>query len=254
MRGPPDRRLSSRWWQGPTVTVAKGRGRGRAGSRGELSQIAWGGHNIMKSTSVWVRAVFSLAIFMLLPHVFPTYVRAQTTNGAILGAVHDASGAGIPGVKVVVKNTETGVTRSAITDGDGAYEVLSLPAGAYQVEASLQGFTTELRQGIALTVGASISVNFSLSVGDVVEKVVVNEDTPQVETTSSAVSGVVGEAAIRELPLNGRDWLQLATLQAGVIGGIAQQQPSQSTNSRAAFGNGVSLAIGGGRPTNNVYQ
>ncbi len=208
----------------------------------------------MKSTSVWVRAVFSLAIFMLLPHVFPTYVRAQTTNGAILGAVHDASGAGIPGVKVVVKNTETGVTRSAITDGDGAYEVLSLPAGAYQVEASLQGFKTELRQGIALTVGASISVNFSLSVGDVVEKVVVNEDTPQVETTSSAVSGVVGEAAIRELPLNGRDWLQLATLQAGVIGGLEQQSSANSTNSRAARGNGENLYISGNRPTENLYQ
>src|SRR5258708_12529247 len=175
MRGPPDRRLSSRWWLGPRVTLAKGRGRG--GSRGELSQIAWGGHNIMKSTSVWVRAVFSLAIFMLLPHVFPTYVRAQTTNGAILGAVHDASGAGIPGVKVVVKNTETGVTRSVTTDGDGAYEVLSWPAGAYQVEATLPGFKTKFRQGIALPVGSSILVNFSLSVVAVSLKKVVNADT-----------------------------------------------------------------------------
>ena len=208
----------------------------------------------MKSTSVWVRAVISLAMFMLLPHVFPTYVRAQTTNGAILGAVHDASGAGIPGVNVVVKNTETGLTRSATTDGDGAYEVLSLPAGLYQVQASLQGFKTELRQGIALTVGASISVNFSLSVGDVVEKIVVNEDTPQVETTTSTISGVVGEAAIRELPLNGRDWLQLATLQAGVVGGLEQQSSAVSTNSRAARGNGENLYISGNRPTENLYQ
>src|SRR5258708_11852223 len=175
MRGTTDRRLSSRWWLGTRVTLA--RGRGRAGSRGELSQIAWGGNNIMKSTSVWVRAVFSLAIFILLPHVFPTYVRAQTTNGAILGAVHDASGAGMPGGKELVKNTETGATRSVTTDGDAAYEVLSLPAGAYQVEASLQGFKTELRQGIALTVGASISVNFSLSVVAVSLKKVVNADT-----------------------------------------------------------------------------
>ena len=208
----------------------------------------------MKSISVWVRVVFSLAMFMFLPQIFPAYAGAQTTNGAILGAVHDASGAGIPGVNVVVKNTETGVTRSVTTDGDGAYEVLSLPAGAYQVEASLQGFKTELRQGIALTVGASISVNFSLAVGDVVEKVVVNEDTPQVETTSSAVSGVVGEAAIRELPLNGRDWLQLATLQAGVVGGLEQQSSAVSTNSRAARGNGENLYISGNRPTENLYQ
>ena len=208
----------------------------------------------MKSISVWVRVAFSLAMFMLFAQAFPAYVGAQTTNGTILGAVHDSSGAGIPGVKVVVKNTETGVARSATTDGDGAYEVLSLPAGAYQVEASLQGFKTELRQGIALTVGASISVNFSLAVGDVVEKVVVNEDTPQVETTSSAVSGVVGEAAIRELPLNGRDWLQLATLQAGVVGGLEQQSSAVSTNSRAARGNGENLYISGNRPTENLYQ
>jgi len=105
-----------------------------------------------------------------------------------------------------------------------------------------------------LTVGGSISVNFSLSVGDVVEKVVVNEDTPQVETTSSAVSGVVGEAAIRELPLNGRDWLQLATLQAGVVGGLEQQSSAVSTNSRAARGNGENLYISGNRPTENLYQ
>jgi len=208
----------------------------------------------MKSISVWVRFAFSLAMFMLLFQAFPAYVGAQTTNGTILGAVHDASGAGIPGVNVVVKNTETGIARTATTDGDGAYEVLSLPPGAYQVEASLQGFKTELRQGIALTVGASISVNFSLAVGDVVEKVVVNEDTPQVETTSSAVSGVVGEAAIRELPLNGRDWLQLATLQAGVVGGLEQQSSAVSTNSRAARGNGENLYISGNRPTENLYQ
>jgi Carboxypeptidase regulatory-like domain/TonB dependent receptor-like, beta-barrel len=208
----------------------------------------------MKSTSVWVRSVFSLAMFMLLVYGLPTYVRAQTTNGTILGAVRDASGAGIPGVSVVVKNTETGVARSATTDSEGAYEVLSLPAGSYQVQASLQGFKTELRQGIALTVGASISVNFALSVGDVVEKIVVNEETPQVETTTSTISGVVGEAAIRELPLNGRDWLQLATLQAGVVGGLEQQSSAVSTNSRAARGNGENLYISGNRPTENLYQ
>src|SRR5260370_5859040 len=125
----------------------------------------------MKSISVWVRVVFSLAMFMLF-QIFPAYAGAQTTNGAILGAVHDASGAGIPGVNVVVKNTETGVTRSVTTDGDGAYEVLSLPAGAYQVEASLQGIKTQLRQGSALTVGASSTANFPLPVGAVVQKLV----------------------------------------------------------------------------------
>jgi len=208
----------------------------------------------MKLTGVCSRIVLSLTVFMFLLEVIPTHVCAQTTNGMILGTAQDASGAGIAGVKVVLKSTETGVERSVTTDGDGAYEFLSVPAGAYQLEASLQGFKTQLRQGIVLTVGASSTVNFSLTVGEVQEKIVVVDDTPQVDTASSTLSGVVGEAAIRELPLNGRDWLQLATLQAGVIGGLEQQSSATSTNSRAARGNGENLYISGNRPTENLYQ
>jgi hypothetical protein len=205
-----------------------------------------------KGIRVWI--LRSIAVLVFLLNVIPAHVRAQTTNGAILGTVHDASGAGIPGVSVLVKSVETGATRTAETNADGSYEVLSLPAGAYQVEASLKGFKTQVRQGITLTVGASITVDISLAVGDVVEKVVVTDDTPQVDTTSSTISGVVGETAIRELPLNGRDWLQLATLQAGVIGGLEQQSNANSTNSRAARGNGENLYISGNRPTENLYQ
>jgi len=208
----------------------------------------------MKPTGVRVRIFRSIAVFVFLLQVIPAHVRAQTTNGAILGTVHDASGAGIPGVSVLVKSIETGATRTVETNSDGSYEVLSLPAGAYQVEASLKGFKTQVRQGITLTVGASITVDLSLVVGEVVEKVVVTDDTPQVDTTSSTISGVVGETAIRELPLNGRDWLQLATLQVGVIGGLEQQSSAVSTNSRAARGNGENLYISGNRPTENLYQ
>jgi hypothetical protein len=208
----------------------------------------------MKPWSVGVRIVLSLSVFLFLLQVIPPYVCAQTTNGAILGTVQDASGAGVPGVNISVRSVETGATRSVVTDSNGNYEVLSLPAGGYEIAASLKGFKTQLRQGINLTVGASISVNFSLVVGDVVERVVVSDDTPQVDTTSSTISGVVGETAIRELPLNGRDWLQLATLQVGVIGGLEQQSSAVSTNSRAARGNGENLYISGNRPTENLYQ
>jgi Carboxypeptidase regulatory-like domain/TonB dependent receptor len=208
----------------------------------------------MKPWSVGVRIVLSLSLFLFLLQVIPPYVCAQTTNGAILGTVQDASGAGVPGVNVSVKSVETGATRSVVTDSNGNYEVLSLPAGGYEIAASLKGFKTQFRQGINLTVGGSISVNFSLVVGDVVERVVVSDDTPQVDTTSATIGGVVGETAIRELPLNGRDWLQLATLQAGVIGGLEQQSSAVSTNSRAARGNGENLYISGNRPTENLYQ
>ncbi len=207
----------------------------------------------MKRTGVYLRIILSLTAFTFFLHVVPGNVSAQTTNGMIQGTVHDESGAPIAGVSVSLKSIETGASRSASTDSDGAYEFLSLPAGVYQAEASLKGFKTQLRKEIVLTVGANISVNFSLTVGEVVQSVVVTEDIPQVDTTSATVSGVVGEATIRELPLNGRDWLQLATLQAGVIGGLEQQSSAVSTNSRAARGNGENLYISGNRPTENVY-
>jgi hypothetical protein len=208
----------------------------------------------MKSASVYLRVVLSLMLLMLFVHMVQGPLSAQTTNGMIQGTVHDSSGAPISGVNVTLKSLETGATQSATTGGDGAYEFLSLPAGAYQAEASIAGFDTQLRKGIVLTVGATISVNFSLSVGKVTQTIVVTDDVGQVETASSTISGVVSETTIRELPLNGRDWLQLATLQAGVIGGLEQQSSAVSTNSRAARGNGENLYISGNRPTENLYM
>jgi len=104
-----------------------------------------------------------------------------------------------------------------------------------------------------LTVGANISVNFSLTVGEVVESVVVTEDTPQVDTTSATVSGVVARPRYANFLSMAATGLQLATLQAGVIGGLEQQSSAVSTNSRAARGNGENLYISGNRPTENVY-
>src|SRR5215467_2280926 len=162
---------------------------------------------------------------------------AQVRTGTITGTSRDASGAIVPGVMITYRNVETGVTGNAITGDLGNYIVPSVPVGTYDLEASLAGFRTEVQKGVAVSVGAAVTVNFTLTVGGIAETVEVNATAPQVNTTDASVGGLVGESTIRELPLNGRDWLQLATLQAGVIGGIAQQQPSQSTNSRAAFGN-----------------
>src|SRR5258708_39476655 len=189
---------------------------------------------VMKSSSVKRRVVLSVTVIMLFLHVTQGSLSAQTTNGMIQGTVHDPSGAPISGVSVILKSVETGANRSVTTGGDGTYEFLSLPAGAYEEEASVAGFEKQLRKGIVMTVGATISVNFSLSVGKVMETIIVTDDVGQVETASSTISGVVGENTIRELPLNGRDWLQLATLQAGVIGRLEQQSSAFSTNSRAA--------------------
>ncbi|MGI8743943.1 MAG: TonB-dependent receptor domain-containing protein [Bryobacteraceae bacterium] len=180
-------------------------------------------------------------------------VQGQVVNGTILGTVRDSSGAVVSGVNITAKSLETGVSRSATSDATGAYQILSIPAGDYDLEAAVSGFKTSVRKGTTVTVGASVTADFELTVGDVQQRVEVEAVAPQLETSNASMGGLVGENAVRELPLNGRDWLQLATLQAGVVGGIGQQSSAGFSNSRAARGNGQALSISGGRPTGNVF-
>jgi Carboxypeptidase regulatory-like domain/TonB dependent receptor/TonB-dependent Receptor Plug Domain len=201
-----------------------------------------------------LKSAFGAFAIWLLFFAIPGYILGQRTNGTILGIVTDSTGAIIPGATVLVTNTGTGVSQSVTTNSSGEYQVVGLPAGEYKISAASKGFKTEIRLGVVLTVGATMTDNLSLQNGQVTETVVVTDEAAQVETSSPTVSGLVGEHAIRELPLNGRDWLQLATLQAGVMGGLGQQATEGSpTNSRAARGNGENLYINGNRPTENLY-
>lgn len=203
----------------------------------------------MKASRVSVfLQVMSLMLFLQVQ-----VMQAQVVNGTILGTVRDATGAVLPGVSISAKNLETGVVRSAIADSTGTYQIVSLPAGDYDLEAALKGFTNSIRRGVTVTVGESVTVNFKLAVGMVQQEVEVTADPPQVNTINASMGGLVGEHAVRELPLNGRDWLQLTTLEAGVVGGIGQQSSASFSNSRAARGNGIALSISGNRPTGNVF-
>jgi hypothetical protein len=179
---------------------------------------------------------------------------AQGTSGKVLGIVTDSTGGSVAGSRVTITNLDTHAEQSAETNEHGEYVIVGLPNGNYELKAESKGFKSEVRKGIFLTVGGTANVNFTMQTGAVSETVVVTDLPPQVDTTSATVSGVVGAHEIRELPLNGRDWLQLATLQAGVIGGLGQQSTQGSpTNSRAARGNGENLYIAGNRPTENLY-
>lgn len=199
------------------------------------------------------RTILGVAGLMLLL-AQATVMRGQVVNGTIFGTVHDSTGAVIPNVSVSAKSVETGAVRTATTDASGSYQILSVPAGDYEVEAAVSGFKTSVRKGINVTVGASVPVNFELAVGEIQQKVEVQDTPPQVDTTNAAMGGLVGEQAVRELPLNGRDWLQLATLQAGVVPGVGQPSSAGFSNSRAARGNGQSFSISGSRPTGNVFM
>ena len=114
------------------------------------------------------------------------------------------------------------------------------------MSASIAGFKTEVRSGINVTVGSDVAVNFSLTVGAVSEKVEVTAEAPQVDATSSTLGGFVNSTTIRELPLNGRDWLQLALLQPGVNVNGAQ---NQSDSARAQRGNGLAIDVQDSAPS-----
>lgn len=167
----------------------------------------------MENKSGYCRVFSCLAALLAL--MFPVLISAQATNSAVLGGVTDASGAVVPGAAVRITNLETGLSRSVRTDGVGNYRAPQLTAGQYQVEASSAGFQTQVKR-LNLTVGEQAVVNFSLAVGPTEQRVEVTESIPLVQSTTSQISGVVGEREIRALPLNGRSFQELALLQPGV--------------------------------------
>src|SRR6266700_330797 len=170
-------------------------------------------------------------------------VSAQGSTGTISGVVHDASGAVIPGVSVTAKHIESGLTRTVNTSETGNYSIPSLPVGAYELTAELAGFKQQLRRGITLAVGQEAVVNLTMEVGEIKDNVTVTEDAPLVNTTLSSTSGLVSKEQIKDLPLNGRSFLELMTLNAGVI----------TNRSNTTDNNVPSFSIAGKRPDSNRF-
>lgn len=193
-------------------------------------------------------AAMGLATICLFARVAP--LCAQTVSGTILGVIQDQQGAIVANADVSARNLETGAVRNTTADDSGNYRISSVPAGSYEISASKAGFKTEVRNGVVVTVGADVSVTFSLSVGAVSDKVEVTGEAAQVDTASSTLSGFVDSATIRELPLNGRDWIQLALLQPGVS---LNEGQNQTDASRTARGIGLAISISGGRSTDNAF-
>ena len=142
---------------------------------------------------------------------------AQITSATLSGTLKDETGGVLPGADVVVKNLDTGLTRSVVTESNGYYTVPGLAPGKYEARASLQGFTTAVQTGIVLEVAQQAGLNLTLKVGTTSETITVTGESPLVETRSSALSAIVLEKTIEELPLNGRNYITLATLQPGIV-------------------------------------
>jgi hypothetical protein len=173
-------------------------------------------------------------------------VQAQVT-AAISGKVEDASGGAVSGASITVKSLETGATRVVITDPTGSFTALSLPLGPQEVRAEKTGFKTAIRTGIDLVVGQDAVVNLRLEIGEFVQQVTVVAETPLVNTTTASVAGLVGERPVKDLPLNGRSFDNLITLNPGAISFNAMKSPQTSTS------NGNTFSVAGRRTSENLF-
>jgi Carboxypeptidase regulatory-like domain len=201
------------------------------------------------------RLVFRAALIMvvLIVLVVSTKTYGQVAGAILSGIVSDPVGAAIPNATVSAQNTATGVVRTVTTNADGVFSLPNLLPGKYILTASAQGFSTKIQTDITLEVGASQTLNIALRVGELSEKVVVTGETPAVQLATSSISGEVNATTVRELPLNGRDWTSLATLQPGVTA-VRTQVSTSTTSNRGNRGFGNLLADSGHRPYQNNYR
>ena len=181
-----------------------------------------------------LQALLFGAAFTLLT-IAPAWAQA---TAEMAGRVTDESGAVLPGVTVTVTQTDTGFTRTAVTDGEGGYLLPNLPTGPYRLEVALQGFRTYVQTGIVLQVGATPTINAALAVGNLEETVSVEAAAPIVDVRSAGISDVVENERIVELPLQGRQVTDLivlagAAVQTGTASNRAMTRRRQHLRGRA---------------------
>jgi Carboxypeptidase regulatory-like domain len=204
------------------------------------------------------RLQFYLLAFILLFAVPHACYPQATEVDQITGTIQDTTGSAIPKAEVKAFQTETGFTRSAVTEGDGSYVLSSLPIGPYRLEVSAAGFKTYVENGIVLQVNLNPTVNAKLEVGSVSQQVVVQENATMAETQTSAVSQVINSQSVVDLPLNGRQPTQLVLLSgaATTINGFvgSKNYPSSVTISIAGGAtNGTTYLMDGGYQ-NDVFS
>ncbi len=174
---------------------------------------------------------------------------AQVVGGTISGTVADPTGAVVPGAKVMVHNSDTGTERALTTDNGGRFSAPSIPVGAYIVSVQAQGFTPLTRKGLQLTVGQSLELPLKLAVSGN-EIVTVEEGAATVNTSTEQTAGLVDARQIKELPLNGRSYDQLITLNPGTVN-YSQQRSGGVGTSNSSVGN--MFAVAGRRPQDNLF-
>lgn len=202
-----------------------------------------------KSKSTSVRFCFLTMVVLLI--TVHSMIYAQSINGAFHGTVTNSSGAVVPQAKVEVRNLASGNVRQATTDDRGFYAITSLAPGHYSVSVSMVGFATNVQPDVELRVSEDAEVNSVLSVGKVTTVVNVTAAPPVLETASATLGSTIGSKAAVDLPLNGRQFLQLIQLSPGVVPSQGGQQGIYMIS--IASGTAVSPAVDGQLGNNNVY-
>ena len=194
----------------------------------------------------YLGAILTAALMALT--AMPAAVRAQATTGSITGTVTDESKGVLPGVTVVVEHVETGIARTLVTDVNGRYRALNLPPGSFTVTAELTGFTKVVRNDLTVAIDKEVTADIEMKVGALTESVTVAGEATQVQLSQTVVGGLVTTKQIAELPLNGRNFMQLATLEPGV----SVSRSSSSNDFTGGYG-ATQIAIGGARPEHTGY-
>ena len=197
----------------------------------------------------WAGVVLALSLGMY--NAVP--VHAQVAGATLSGVITNESQAPLANAKVAIKNLLTGVVRTSKTDQEGQYNAPNLLPGTYEITATAAGYATSVQHDVTLAVGATQTVNLTLKTGEVSEKIVISVAPPSMDLSSSAITGNVDAGTVRDLPLNGRDWTQLATLQADVDT-VSVQQPNGVNAPRGNRGYGNQMTISGTRPQQNNYR
>jgi hypothetical protein len=185
--------------------------------------------------------------------VFSVLVAASAyaqVSATLSGTVTDPSGAALSGATVAAKNVDTGAVRGTVTDAEGHYQFFSLPVGQYELRSSRAGFQEEVRTGVHLAVGQSATVDMELPVGESSQKVTVNGDAPLVGVATESIAGLVGEQQIKDLPLNGRSYDELLTLNPGVVNFTSEKTGGIGVSNSTS---GNNFAVEGNRPQQNLF-
>ena len=188
-------------------------------------------------------AVLSLLLLFSIP------AKSQV-SAALSGRVTDQTGAVVSSATVTAKDTEMGISRETVTDVAGRYELAALPPGHYEVVVEKSGFAGAIRSGIVLVVGQDAEADLRLKIGRVSEQVKVLADAPMVNATTQDISGLVGEKEVKQLPLNGRSYDLLLTINPGVVNFTAEKTGGIGVSNSST---GNNFAVSGNRPQQNLF-